>query len=94
MEFVQGQVFNMEKVTELLKKSKEKKHLTKLNEQLAHIVNHATQERNFLENRIEYNCDKDLLEADIYRLKAAEILQNYHIKIAKQQFNQQNGGQL
>lgn len=94
MEFVQGQVFNMEKLTELLKKSKERKQLQKSAAQMSDSFNSASQERNLLQNRIEYNCDRDLLEADIYRLKAAEILQNYHIKMAKQQFNSQQGGQL
>ncbi len=94
MEFVQGQVFNMEKLTRHLKKSKEKKQLLKFAQEISDNFNNAATERIFLQNRIEYNSDHDLLEADIYRLKAAEILQNYHIKSAKQHYNHQQGGRL
>lgn len=94
MEFVQGQVFNMEKLTQRIKRSKEKKQMLKFTQEISDNFNSAAMERTFLQNRIEHNSDRDLLEADIYRLKAAEILQNYHIKSAKQHYNHHQGGQL
>lgn len=94
MEFVQGQVFNINKLAERIKKSKYKKEQKLANYQIYQEFQDAASERSFLQNRIEHNSDKDLLEADIYRLKAAEILQNYKIKLAKQQLNSHLEGQL
>ncbi len=94
MEFVQGQVFNITKLTERIKKSKRKKEQQLANHQIYQNFQYASSERSFLQNRIEHNSDKDLLAADIYRLKAVEILQNYHIKTAKQQLNLHLEGQL
>ncbi len=94
MEFVQGQVFNMEKLTQHIKNSKEKKQQKLLSMKISEDFNNAADECAALNCRIEYNNDRDLLEADIYRLKAAEIMRNYHIKSAKQHYNSQQGGQL
>ena len=94
MEFVQGQVFSINKFTDHFKKTKEEKELIKLQEQIFSDIGSISEEKAFLQNRIEHNCSSDLLQADIYRLKAAEIMQNYHIKQAKQHFNLQHGGQL
>ena len=94
MEFVQGQVFNINKLTERIKKSKREKEQQLTKHQIYQDFQHAASERSFLQNRIEHNSDKDLLAADIYRLKATEILQNYHIKTAKQQLNSPLEGQL
>lgn len=94
MEFVQGQVFNINKLTERIKKSKHRKEQQLANYQIYQDFQDAVSERAHLQNRIEHNSDKDLLAADIYRLKATEILQNYHIKTAKQQLNSSLEGQL
>ena len=94
MEFVQGQVFNINKFTDRFKKTKEEKELDKLQEQTSFDIGSVAEEKALLQSRIEYSCEPDLLKADIYRLKAAEIMQNYHIRQAKQQFNSQHGGQL
>ncbi len=94
MEFVQGQVFNINKFTDHFKRTKEEKELIKIQEQISFNIDSIAEEKAFLQNRIEHNCAHDLLQADIYRLKAAEIMQNYHIKQAKQLFNSQHGGQL
>ena len=94
MEFVQGQVFNIDKLTERIKKSKHKKEQQLANYQIYQDFQNAASELKFLQNRIEHNSDKDLLAADIYRLKAVEILQNYHIKTAKQQLNSPLEGQI
>ena len=83
MEFTAGQVIKIDKLTERYKKAKEKRESMKKHQQIAHEFDNALREYEFLKNRFDYTSEKELLEATIYRLKAAEISLNYQIKSAK-----------
>ena len=83
MEFTAGQVIKIDKLTERYKKAKEKRESARKNQQLAYDFDNALREYELLKKCFDYTSDKDLLEATIFRLKAAEISLNYQIKSAK-----------
>ena len=83
MEFTAGQVIKMEKLAERIKKAKQKKEILKKHQQNTMLFDNALKEYELLKQSFDYTSDKDLLEATIFRLKAAEICLNYHIKSAK-----------
>lgn len=84
MEFAAGQVFNIGKLTEHFKKTKEKKEAQLRAKESRQLFDMATAECEQLRQSLDYLCDKDLLEANIYRLKAAELIQNRRIRMAKE----------
>ncbi len=83
MEFTAGQVINIDKLTERYKKAKEKRESAKKSQQIALDFDNALKEYEFFKKCFDYTSEKDLLEATIYRLKAAELSLNYQIKSAK-----------
>ncbi len=83
MEFTVGQVIKIEKLTDRYKKAKEKRESMKKHQQIAHDFDNALKEYELLKKCFDHTSDKDLLEATIFRLKAAEISLNYQIKSAK-----------
>ena len=83
MEFTTGQVFNMENFSNIIKKSKEKKLSAQQNEELLSQIDRAKNEISVLKSNLEYMTDKEAIESSIYRLKAAELEFNRHIKAAK-----------
>ena len=83
MEFTAGQVIKITKLTERIKKAKEKRESIKKHQQNVLEFDNALREYELLKKCFDYTSDKDLLEATIFRLKAAEISLNYQIKSAK-----------
>ena len=83
MEFTAGQVIKIEKISERIKKAKEKKEIEKKCRQASSDFDNALHEYELLKKCFDYTSDKDLLEATIFRLKAAELSLNYQIKSAK-----------
>ena len=83
MEFTAGQVIKIEKLTERIKKAKEKRENIRKNQQIAFDFDNALREYELLKKCFDYTSNKDLLEANIYRLKVAEISLDYQIKSAK-----------
>ena len=83
MEFTIGQVIKMDKLTERIKNAKEKREIIKKSQQNALLFDDALKECEILRKCLDYTSDRDLLEATIFRLKAAEISLNYRIKSAK-----------
>ncbi len=87
MEFLQGQVSKIGKVTEHIKKAKAKKEQALHHENLCLDFNSAVSECDALRESLNHISDKALLEANIYRLKAAELSLNYCVKKAKNTFS-------
>jgi len=83
MEFAAGQVFNMGKITSYFKRTKEKKLTEQQNEEAVLNLFHLKGEIDTLKSSLEYMTDRDCIEANIYRLKAAELEFNRQIKMAK-----------
>lgn len=83
MEFTPGQVIKTEKLAQRIKQAKEKRESIKKHQQITLDFDNALKEYELLKKCFDYTSDKDLLEANIYRLKAAELSLNYHIKSAK-----------
>lgn len=82
MEFTRGQVFDMEKIFQNFKKTKFQKN-TDPQSEYTEPIQRATEEISTLRSCLEHLCDTDAVESLIYRLKAAELDLNRHIKTAK-----------
>ena len=83
MEFTQGQVFSMEKISEYIKKTKDKKAAQQKAEETVNLVKNTKAEIDALRSGLNQLTDTEGIEASIYRLKAAELELNRHIKMAK-----------
>ena len=83
MEFTQGQVFNMAKISEYIKKTKDKKAAQHKAEEAVNLVKNTKAEIDALRSGLNQLTDTEGIEASIYRLKAAELELNRHIKMAK-----------
>ncbi len=83
MEFAKGQDISRTKPIEFIKRVKEKRQAQAKEQMLSEQFVAATNERNMMYSRCDLLQDRQLLEAAIYRLKAAELTQNFSIKSAK-----------
>ncbi len=86
MEFTQGQVFKMEKLSDYIKKTKDKKLTQKQARQAHELFLSAKAEIDSLRSGLDSLTDKEAIESGIYRLKAAELDLNRQIKMNKTTF--------
>ncbi len=83
MEFITGQAFSVSKVSEYIKKSKEKKACEEQTKETLRLIFSAKEEIDLLKSSLNLATDKEMLESSIYRLKAAELDFNRQLKTAK-----------
>lgn len=88
MEFTQGQVFKMEKLSDYIKKTKDKKLSEEQTRQAIELFVSAKAEIDALRSGLDQLTDKEAIESGIYRLKAAELDLNRQIKMNKTTFLQ------
>lgn len=85
MEFAQGQVFSIGKISEHIKNTKAKKQAETKRQEAVLLVSQAKEEILNLKSRLNYVSDTEAIEASIYRLKAAELDLNRQLRAAKSQ---------
>lgn len=86
MEFMQGQVFGIGRITEHIKNVKTKKELDSKRDAEIDLFNHAKDEIAMLKSNLDYTSDADAIESSIYRLMAAEIDLNRQLRDRKTLF--------
>lgn len=85
MEFVQ--VSKIDKITEFIKNAKDKKLSKEQTRLTKELLTNAKSEIDTLRASLNSLTDKEAIESGIYRLKAAEIDLNRHIKATKSEFS-------
>ncbi|MBQ3181552.1 MAG: hypothetical protein IJB50_02210 [Clostridia bacterium] len=85
MEFGEGQVFGLQKISQHLKSTQEKKELKIKKEEEISLFNQAKEEIKILKSTLDELCDKSTIESAIYRLKAAELDFNHQLSAKKPQ---------
>lgn len=84
MEFTHGQVFGIEKIEKYLRKTKEQKQKDLEYKKTQELLLRTRTEIGMLTSGIERLSDREAIESSIYRLKAAELELNRHIRSAKE----------
>lgn len=84
MEFAEGQVFNLGRLTTHLKNSKEKKLKENIFKKNLSFFLQTKMEIDTLNSTLNNTCDKEAIESSIYRLKAAELELNRFLRLAKE----------
>lgn len=84
MEFTRGQVFGIEKIEKIFKKTKEQKQEELRRQNTLDILMRTRMEIGTLTDGIDILSDHEAIEASIYRLKAAQLELNRHIRSAKE----------
>ena len=85
MEFVQ--VSKIDKITEFIKNAKDKKLSKEQTRLTKELLTNAKSEIDTLRAFLNNLTDKEAIESGIYRLKAAEIDLNRHIRTTKSEFS-------
>jgi len=85
MEFIQGQVFGMEKIEKHIKKSKEQKQTEHKRRKDYEMLIRTCAEIDTLKARLDFLCDSESVQASIYRLKAAELELNHHLRSVREE---------
>ena len=85
MEFVQ--VSKIDKITEFIKNAKDKKLSKEQTRLTKELLTNAKSEIDTLRASLNSLTDKEAIESGIYRLKAAEIDLNRHIRTTKSEFS-------
>ena len=83
MEFADGQVFKIEKISKHIKASKEKKAEAALYQKNLYCVAQIKEEIESLKSTLDNTCDTEAIQSSIYRLKAAELELNRFFRHAK-----------
>ena len=81
MDFTLGQVFDIEKI---FKKTKEEKQKELDRQKAQELLMRTRMEISTLSDGIESLSDREAIESSIYRLKAAELELNRHIRAIKE----------
>ena len=81
MDFTLGQVFDIEKI---FKKTKEEKQKELYRQKAQELLMRTRMEISTLSDGIESLSDREAIESSIYRLKAAELELNRHIRAIKE----------
>ena len=84
MEFTRGQVFGIEKIEKIFKKTKEQKQKDLDRQRTQELLMRTRMEISTLSDSIDRLYDTEAIEASIYRLKAAQLELNRHIRSAKE----------
>lgn len=79
MEFSEGQVFGLSKISQHIKNTKEIKELKLKRAEELSLFNSAKEEIGLLKSTLNETRDKNKIESLIYRLKAAELDFNRHL---------------
>lgn len=87
MDFAQGQVSKIDKITEYIKNIKDRKLSSEQTRLTKEIFFGTKAEIDTLRAGLNNLTEKEAIEASIYRLKAAEIDLNRHIKATKSEFS-------
>ncbi len=80
MEFIQGQVVNMDRAEKNIRKTKEQKQAEYRRQKDYELLMRTCAEIDTLKSRLSQLSDSESIEASIYRLKAAELELNHHIR--------------
>ena len=83
MEFGEGQVFGLNKITHLIKNTQTKKESELQRAGELALFNAAKDEIKALKSALDELCDEESIESSIYRLKAAELDFNRQLKSKK-----------
>jgi len=83
MEFSKGQVFGLQKISQHIKSTQEKKELKIKKEEEISLFNQSKEEIKMLKSTLDELCDKNTIESAIYRLKAAELDFNRQLSAKK-----------
>ena len=84
MEFTHGQVFGIEKIEKIFKKTKEQKQKDLDRQRTQELLSRTRMEISTLSDSIDRLYDTEAIESSIYRLKAAQLELNRHIRSAKE----------